>query len=301
MDNVAAVINLAAGSSGLFDVETLDAQIKAALGPNAKVEIRPAQPGEVESALKWAFESGASSVLIVGGDGTARSAASLAMETKIPMIPLPGGTMNVLPKLVFGHADLKRAIEELPTLKLAHMDVGRAANEPFFLTFAVGVAGSLAKFRESMRPPRDWNEVASSALGAAGAMGAAYRGRIDWSADGRKMRPAQSLVVAVGGFSRVLSPETPNDDNDHQLQAAALRLRSHWDMVRFGAHALTGNWRQAKNVQLIETQVIDLALGSRRPLVVLDGEPMRLAKVDQLRLDRGALPVMALPQAPAAA
>ncbi|PWS21620.1 diacylglycerol kinase, partial [Enterococcus faecium] len=53
---------------------------------------------------------------VLAGDGTARSVASKAKPDGPMIAPLPGGTMNMLPKALYGTADwklaLKRALEE---------------------------------------------------------------------------------------------------------------------------------------------------------------------------------------------
>ena len=130
------VINNNAGSSARFDEEAL----KAA-SPDATFEILSVAPDDLDKAFDKAFSDKPSAVIVVGGDGTARTAAARAVSTGVPIIPMPGGTMNVLPKIVFGHGDMARAIADIPKLAPRSLDVGRVGGETFFLAAAFGFAG----------------------------------------------------------------------------------------------------------------------------------------------------------------
>ena len=140
------VVNANAGSSSGFSE---DAIRQAA--PDAHVEVKTVGPDDLNAAFDWAFGEKPCAVIIVGGDGTARTAAVRAVDTGVPIIPMPGGTMNVLPKIIFGHGDLARAIRELPHLKPRGLDVGVVAGEMFFLSAAFGFAGPMTRLREATR------------------------------------------------------------------------------------------------------------------------------------------------------
>ena len=156
------VVNSNAGSSSKFSEEAL----KAA-SPDATFDILSVAPEGLTAAFDKAFSAKPTAVIVVGGDGTARTAAVRAVQTGVPIIPMPGGTMNVLPKIVFGHGDMARAIADLPRLKPSALDVGRVSGEMFFLSAAFGLAGPMARLREATRSEHKFDRVRKAAWRAA--------------------------------------------------------------------------------------------------------------------------------------
>ena len=140
------VVNANSGGSARFDADALRAAT-----PDADFDVIAPTAPELEAAFDKAFSEKPSAVMVVGGDGTARTAAVRAVATGVPIIPMPGGTMNVLPKIVFGHGDMARAIAEIPKLQPRSLDVGRVGGEPFFLAAAFGFAGPMTRLREATR------------------------------------------------------------------------------------------------------------------------------------------------------
>lgn len=290
---IALVVNEAAGTASSSDVSRVSALVQEA-APETVVDVISVAPQELEQAFDKAFGDAPDVVVVFGGDGTARSAAKRALATQVPIAPLPGGTMNVLAKLVFGHADLEQAIRELPTCRTTGLDVGMVAGEPFFLSAAFGFAGPLTRFRESMRAPRKAGDVLSAALTCTRALGPSLRGGIKWRRAGAKWHHAQTLVVALGSLERVLTPEEEEVHTGALLQAAALRLRSMWDVAKLGGDAVRlRDWRELNQLTLVAARRIDVDLRSKRPLAVLDGEPTRLSHAAEITVNEAALPVLA--------
>lgn len=290
---IALVVNEAAGTASSTDVSRVVTLVKDAL-PETEVDVASVAPQDLEPALDKAFAGTPDVVVVFGGDGTARSAAKRALAAQVPIAPLPGGTMNVLAKLVFGHADLAQAIRELPTCKTTGLDIGMVGGEPFFLSAAFGFAGPMARFRESMRPPRQISEVMSAAFTCARALGPSLRGGVKWRRAGAKWHYAQTLVVALGSLERVLTPEEEAVHTGELLQAAALRLRSMWDVAKLGGDAVRlRDWRELNQLTLVAARRIEVELRSKRPLAVLDGEPIRLSHASEITVNEGALPVLA--------
>lgn len=294
LNRLALVVNEAAGTASSTDVSLLEERVKQSL-PETEVDVASVAPPDLDAAFDDAFAQKPDVVVVFGGDGTARAAAKRALATQVPIAPLPGGTMNVLPRLVFGHANLAQAIQDLPTCRITGLDTGIVGGEPFFLSAAFGFAGPLARLRESMRPPRRLREVASSALTCMRALGPSLRGGIKWRRAGAKWHHAQTLVVALGSLERVLTPEEEDMHTGERLQAASLRLKSFWDVAKLGGDAVRlRDWRELNQLTLVSARRIELDLHSKRPLGVLDGEPVRLSHATEISVNEGALPVLAV-------
>lgn len=290
---VALVVNEAAGAASLLDAKSVVRRVAEVL-PETTITTVVAAPDALEAEFDAMFVPAHHAVIVLGGDGTARAAAKRAMATGIPIALLPGGTMNVLAKLIFGHADLAQAIEDLRTAGITALDAGMAATEPFFLSAAFGFAGPLAKLRETLRPPRRAQSIASAAAACARGLGPSLRGGVRWRAPGERWRRANTLVVALGSLDRVLAPEEHEIETGAQLQAAALRLRSGWDIARLGSDAVRlRDWRRLNQINVRSERRFEIDIPSKRPLGVLDGEPMRLSGLTEITVAPRALPVLA--------
>jgi diacylglycerol kinase family enzyme len=54
-------------------------------------------------------------IIVLGGDGTARAAAAMAPRNGPPLILLPGGTLNILPKALYGDLTWPEALSAAPS------------------------------------------------------------------------------------------------------------------------------------------------------------------------------------------
>ena len=282
------VVNNSAGSSSKFSEDVL-----RAAAPNATFDVESVAPEALEAAFNKAFAAKPTAVIVVGGDGTARTAAVRAVQTGIPIIPMPGGTMNVLPKIIFGHDDMARAMADIPRLQPHSLDVGRIGGELFFLSVAVGLAGPMARVREAARSKNKFTRMIESGSAFFRGLGPSLHHRVRWRTKNEKWRKVHSLVIAIGDFDRVLAPDT--EDHGSLFEVASLKVHSVWQMIAFGAAFISGDWRKSDRLKLVRAREVDLQLPGRRPLVVLDGEPTRVSHVGKVTLDRGALPVLRLP------
>ncbi|MDX2236253.1 MAG: diacylglycerol kinase family protein [Hyphomonadaceae bacterium] len=291
VQRAALVMNAAAGTASRSDADAIVARAQAAL--DAEVQPFIGEGASLECAVRDAFASNPDVVLVMGGDGTARAVAAHALKAETPIIPLPGGTMNVLAKLAFGHGALDCAIEDLRALQGGRLDVGYVGATPFFLSAAFGYAGLLAKLREAARPPRRVREIASAASALVRGLGPSLRGGVKWRAERGAWRKAHTLVVSLGAVERVLSPDAFAAKSCETLEAVSLRAAAALDIVRFGAHAAIANWRDFDRIERACADRILVDLTTSRPLIVLDGEPMRLSRIEDVRIARRALPILA--------
>jgi diacylglycerol kinase family enzyme len=294
-----AIANHRAGAAGRLDLDAVENRLKEKLADKFG-GMRVVEPEGLDAALREIASEAPQALIVLGGDGTARAAAKalMAAETDIALVPLPGGTMNVLPRLVFGHDDLNRAIDELDALEPGWLPAGMVGGEPFFLSAAVGFAASLARLRESLRKPRRWRDVMHELASCMRASTHALRGGPEWKIGSGRWHRAHTLIIAVASVARIVAPES-EQPTPREFEVASLRLHSHLDALRLGGVAFMGNWRDARQVEVRRTKELQLRMRSKRPMVVLDGEPTRLARADAVafapRAVRILQPVKPLP------
>lgn len=289
-----AVANAAAGQTSRTDLDAVEQRLRAVLGGRLAAFTR-APADEIECALREAAAAKPEAVIVLGGDGTARTAAETIGRAGVPIAPLPGGTMNILPKKVFGARTLTQAIDSLTEATPTMLPAGEIGGRRFFLSAALGFAGSLARLRETQRGAFRPLQFASAWVSTTRSFATAMTHGVKWRVRERqKWKRAHTLVLAVGSVRGVANPLSGEEDGDG-FEIASLDLRQGADLAELGYHAVSGSWRSAPSVKIVEARRIEIDAPSARPLVVLDGEPIRLPGLKEAHWIADGCPILAPP------
>ena len=169
--------------------DTMDAQIDAALASSPDV------------------------LFVLAGDGTARAAASKAGPKGPLVAPLPGGTMNMLPKALYGTTDWKAGPARGAGARRSPQCVsgGMVEGQAFYCAGIFGSPALWAPAREAVREGK---------LGLAWTYGRralrrAFSGKIRVELDGGKARRSEALALISPMISRAM-------DEPVGLEAAAM-------------------------------------------------------------------------------
>ncbi len=280
---IEVVVNCASGSVG----PSAPAELEAMLAEHGvSAHVCSPETGELESCLRAALDSAPDLLIVLAGDGTARTAAQLAGPDGPVIAPLPGGTMNMLPHAVYGarpwQAALKHALQQgQPRI----IGGGEVEGQIFLVAGIFGSPALWAPAREAARhgqPRLAW-------LRARRAMRRAFSGRLRYRLDGAERRKAEALVFMCPLTSRVMA------DDATALEAAALDVNGAADIFRIGVHAVTGDWRDAPNVQVEPCRLAEVWAAHRVP-AILDGEAVTLPTRAQVRFRPGIVRVLAIPK-----
>ncbi len=215
-------------------------------------------------------------LFVLAGDGTAGTIASRAGPDGPLIAPMPGGTMNMLPRALYGTADwkraLRRALEEGAPQRVAGGEVtdGRF-KQAFYCAAILGSPALWAPAREAVREGK---------FGLAWAYGRraikrAFTGRLRFSLDGRAERRAEALVLISPMISKAMDEHTG-------LEAAAMNPADALQAFRLAAHAVFDDWRQDPAVATKAIQYAAIRARSRIPAVI-DGEPALLRHEARVR------------------
>ena len=176
-----------------------------------------------EAAIDQAFASKPDVIFVLAGDGTARSVASRAKPDGAMIAPLPGGTMNMLPKALYGTADWKQALRRaLEEGEPQYVSGGEVQGEYFYCAAILGSPALWAPAREAMRT----GKLRLAWQYGRRALKRAFTGRLRFSLDGGDRRRAEALVLISPMISKAM--EEPVG-----LEAAAMdpvsytHLRAH--------------------------------------------------------------------------
>lgn len=249
------------------------------VGPNAAAECEvvcrtfkgvdwnfvEADPGRVDEAVADALAAKPDLLVILAGDGTARAAANVAGPKGPLVAPLPGGTMNMLPKALYGTADWKQAL----TLALTEgverpVAGGDIDGQVFYCAAIVGSPALWAPAREAVRSgaPR------LAYLYARRAFSRAFARRIRFRLDSGDTCKGEALALITPLISRAMEAPTG-------LESAVMNLKGASEVFRLAATALFSDWRTDPSVAMEVVRKAEVWAGHEMP-AILDGESVRL-------------------------
>ena len=259
--SVIAVVNARAGSVGPDAAEQLTEILQTRC---AKITVLSPEPDEMDAAMAEAVGRQPDAVIVLGGDGTARMAAELAGPKGPPLILLPGGTMNVLPKALYGQQAWPEAI-------VAALDEGAVRDLPGarageHLLFVAGIFGSPARMagaREAVREGKLFSAVSKFSTAWQRAFAHRLRARRDLSPIAR----TEAVAILCPLFSKV--------EGADKLETAYLDPAGALSAFRLGIGALTGAWRTDPATDIRACRATEI-IGRGEVPAVLDGEPVTL-------------------------
>ena len=231
---------------------------------------------QFDQLIQDALDARPDVLFVLAGDGTAGTIASRAGPDGPLVAPLPGGTMNMLPRALYGTADwklaLKRALEEGAPQCVAGGEVTDGeVKQAFYCAAIMGSPALWAPAREAMRT----GKLKLAWLHARRAFRRAFSGRLRFSLDQRPERRAEALVLISPMISRAMEENTG-------LEAAAMNPSDAMEAFRLAAHAVMDDWRQDPAVTTRATRNVTIRARSRIPAVI-DGEPVLLRHEAKVR------------------
>ena len=209
-------------------------------------------------------------LIVWGGDGTMACALQGCGPDGPPVLPLPGGTMNLFVKALYGDRDWRSVLQSaLSGGVVRTVSGGRVADRMFFVALAAGPLTRLATSREAVRDGRVLDAAGAAAEAILETAASDFLVRLD----GGPPQAASALGVmtpASGSATRALEVGLLTADNP--LQAVDGVLRSFAD-----------TWRSMDTMQRLTASSIALTARGADVELCLDGEvfhPGPRARID---------------------
>ncbi|MFN3512850.1 MAG: diacylglycerol/lipid kinase family protein [Phenylobacterium sp.] len=257
------MVNLASGSVDRDAPQTLEALL-AEHGLDARVEAP--EPGHLARTLQSAIDAAPDLLIVLAGDGTARAAAEAAGPDGPLIAPLPGGTMNMLPRAVYGRVSWPDALRSaLEGGREQSIGGGEIEGKSFLVAAILGSPALWAPAREAVREGR----FSMALRRARRAWRQTFSGRLRYSLEQGPRGKAEAVAFLCPLASRALP------DDEQALEAAVFDVRGAADAFRMGVHAMIDDWRNAPAVETRPSRTARAWAAGRIP-AVLDGEPTRL-------------------------
>lgn len=259
---VIVLVNPLSGSVGpkaAAEVEAIMAEYPC------EAEVVSLEGPRINAQIDAALASKPDVLFVLAGDGTARAVASKA-GAKGPLVaPLPGGTMNMLPKALYGTTDWKAALRSaLEQGAPQSVSGGIVEGEAFYCAAILGSPALWAPAREAMRT----GKLSLAWAYGRRALRRAFSGRLRFSLDDAGKRKTEALVLISPMISRAL-------DEPVGLEAAAMDPSDTSQAFRLAATALFSDWRTDASVTTQPARKIEVWGRSKIPAVI-DGEPTLL-------------------------
>jgi diacylglycerol kinase family enzyme len=221
---------------------------------------------EMDRSFAEATEQKLEVLIVLGGDGTIRTAAEACAEKGTYLIPLPGGTMNMLPRALYGDVSWEEALEKTltaPSVKV--LSGGRIADKHFFIAAIMGSPVLWAEPRESVRE----GAIADAIKKGSVAFRRMFETKVQYLIAGGAKGETEAVALICPLISKEMS------DSEQALEAAIIDVESAAEVIGLATTAAFGKWRDDRNILLTKTKRVDVQ--SRKDIpATLDGERVNL-------------------------
>ena len=275
-----AIINTSSGGCDPeSEAEMLDILQRAGL-TNCKTWC--GEGNDIERSFAEAATQKLEVLVVLGGDGTIRTAAEACSLAGSYLIPLPGGTMNMLPRALYGDASWQDALKNTladPATKL--LSCGRVAENLFFVAAVIGAPALWVETRESIRE----GDLRGAVEKGVAALQTMFDAKIQYSISPEMSGEAE--VVAV--ICPLISEEMV--DSEQAFEAAVINVENAAELIGLATVAAFGKWRDDKRVTLSKTRNVSVQSDKAIPLF-LDGERVRIGNKAEICFVPGAVNVI---------
>jgi diacylglycerol kinase family enzyme len=263
---VGAIVNTSSGSCDLESEEKMRNTLKNA----GIVEPRIWCGGSDQMAPFFTEAAGQKlEVLVVlGGDGTIRTAAEGCTEEGPYLIPLPGGTLNMLSRALYGDVSWEDALKNtLAAPSTRVLSGGRLADKRFFVAAIVGAPSLWAEARESIRE----GEIVDAIEKGGVAFQNMFETKVQYLISDKMSGEAEAVVLICPLISGGMS------DSEQALEVAVIDVESAAEVIGLATAAAFGKWRDDRNVLLTKTKRVAVQSSKDIP-AILDGERVNLGR-----------------------
>jgi len=233
---------------------------------------------EVDRSLDEAMAAALDVLIVLGGDGTIRAAAQRCGPGGPLLAPLPGGTMNMLPKTLYGERTWSEALRDTlaaPVVQEVHG--GEVEGHQFFVAALFGEPTRIAEAREAVRE----GDLPGAISKGVAALRSSLSSEISYRFGAEPAGSAEAVAIMCPLTSAVLA------DEEEVLEAAAIDVDGPLDAVRLGLAAAFADWRDDATVERAKVTQAELSHSGDIP-ALLDGERFMLGRRATVRLVRGA-------------
>jgi diacylglycerol kinase family enzyme/membrane-associated phospholipid phosphatase len=235
-----------------------------------RAELPAAEIVEVDEDLDKALREAADRATVLGvcgGDGTVNAGAEVAVERGLPLLALPGGTLNHFTRAL-GMETVRDAIEAYRSGGVLRVDVASAGGRPFLNTASFGAYTELVDLRTRLE-----NRLGKwPALAVAAVKVLRHSEPVDVYVDGRRLRVWFAFVGNCRYGSHGVAPTWREHLSDGQLDIRLIGAKRHLGKWRAVAALLVGHLHLMPDYTTWRASSLRLAPGDGALRLARDGE-----------------------------
>jgi diacylglycerol kinase family enzyme len=207
-------------------------------------------------------------LIVLGGDGTIRRGAEACTKEGPYLVPLPGGTMNVLPRALYGNVSWEDTLKNtLAAPSAIVLSGGRVRDKQFFVAAIVGAPSLWAEARESIRE----GDIVDAIEKGRVAFQTMFERKVQYLISEEIKGEAEALALICPLISEEMS------DSEQALEAAVVDVENAADVIGLATAAALGKWRDDRNILLTKTKRVSVQSSKDIP-AILDGERVNLGR-----------------------
>jgi len=261
-----AIINTSSGGCDSKSEAEMLAILKGAGVTNCKTWC--GESDQIERAFAEAATHKPKILVVLGGDGTIRTASHACTGTDTYLLPLPGGTLNVLPRALYGDSSWQEALKRtLANPLTTELSGGRVGDKLFFVAAIVGAPALWMEAREAIRK--------GDILNAVGKTGVAFQAMFDTTIQYFISPEVSGEAEVVAVICPLVSEQMSR--SEQVLEAAAIDVENATELLGLATAAAFGKWRDDESVTLTKTHQVTVQSSRDIPLFV-DGERVNVGK-----------------------
>jgi diacylglycerol kinase family enzyme len=268
---IGAVLNI---SSGSCDAECA-AKMAAILAERRIVPtgIETVEGKHIKASIEKMLAQKVDILIVLGGDGTIRTAAELCAHSETKLIPLPGGTMNMLPIALYGEGSWDDIlIRTLGSPAFVGVGGGEVEGHRFFCAGIFGSPALWADAREAVRKNR-WLDVVDKVVGA-------YRRTFSRKIRYRFDKGTRGETIALSAICPLISAAVASDAQ--AFDTVILDPRDLGQAAQLAWSAVFSEWRRDDNVTSVRADTVEISSAVQIP-AILDGEKVTLPRAAKIR------------------
>ena len=267
---------------------------RTALSGNASFDVRELEPADLTSAIGAAVDSGATRVLVAGGDGTIATAAAALQSGACELAILPGGTLNHFATDLGIPADAAAALDLAARGTARPADSGLVNDRLFLNTSSVGAYVRFVKMREYLEPRFGYR--IASAIATFRLLFGVRSLAVELEVDGRRRIYRTPLVFISVGERELKLPTLGNRvrDGKRGLHVMVVRGRSSARLLAIALNAMAKGVKTVSRTPELDSFIVDRCTITlrHRSDVAVDGEVASMDTPLQYSLARDSIRVV---------
>ena len=234
-------------------------------------------------------------VIVAGGDGTLAAAAEKLAGADIPLLPLPGGTMNFVAHDLGIGGDIDDAISCAIDGQPHAMDVGFINGRAFLNNIVFGDYAALTEAREQIRSAQNLEERLGAISDASQAILDTGSGRYSLRFDDGGLNVESNVIMAANNRYTVAVEMRPRRErvDTGKLAFYIAEKGDGLDLIARMIETVSGELENSDAVRIVETtRCRIIPRNDRAHTIAIDGDPVEMEGPFDLSIAPQALKVM---------